>query len=506
MNNQNFKWFTYVIVAVTLGTIALQIYWNHKNYLINKQQLVNDVQFCLDNAVEYYYADLAESSTVSLAFQSQNSDSLQSSKADSIFLQSSLIRSQHLSNNMNKLMLDSIETANTNDLTIIKIINGDTIISNNVGESRMPEHFQFNTPESVDISFDSINRGYLHSLTSRVLISLADTNLQLNKIDSLFKIQLNSKQIDIDYGLSYRSKFHDSTAINQKIISSAQLSTNSSSPYLHNGDSLNVFYNNPTRTILKRILASIILSTLLVLAVITILFYQLYIIKRQKQLAEVKNDLISNITHEFKTPISTIGVAIESIRDFNIINDQKKTKAYLNMSSAQLEKLNVMVEKLLETATLDSKYLALQKESTDLVELLENCIEKHVLYLEGKKISYVKPSEPVMIAIDMFHFENAISNIIDNAVKYGGNDIRIELKATDQVVKISISDSGNSLTKGQKERVFEKFYRVPKGNTHDVKGFGIGLYYTKKIIENHGGNISLDNQSKTTKFIISIPI
>ncbi|MCK5401727.1 MAG: HAMP domain-containing histidine kinase, partial [Flavobacteriaceae bacterium] len=238
---------------------------------------------------------------------------------------------------------------------------------------------------------------------------------------------------------------------------------------------------------------------------ISCLFYLLKIIKHQKQLAEVKNDLISNITHEFKTPISTISVALESIKNFNVIDDKEKTKSYLDMSSSQLSKLNVMVEKLLETATLDSDSLDLNKEPVNITDLLQTIIDKHQIQTETKKINFRSSSENIIANVDVFHFENAINNIIDNAIKYGGNEISVYLKQHENTFEISISDNGKSLTKKNKDKIFEKFYRVSKGNTHDVKGFGIGLYYAKKIIEKHNGNIHLDLNNILTTFKISLP-
>ena len=132
-------------------------------------------------------------------------------------------------------------------------------------------------------------------------------------------------------------------------------------------------------------LSGILLSLLLSIAIISCLFYLLKTIKHQKQIAEVKNDLISNITHEFKTPISTIGVALESIKNFNVIDDKEKTKSYLEMSSTQLNKLNVMVEKLLETATLDSEDLDLNKDEIDIVVLISALLEKHKISLDDKQ-------------------------------------------------------------------------------------------------------------------------
>ena len=229
----------------------------------------------------------------------------------------------------------------------------------------------------------------------------------------------------------------------------------------------------------------------------------LKIIRQQKQLAEVKNDLISNITHEFKTPLATIGAAVEGIQTFNEANDPEKNKRYAKISEVQVHKLTGMVEKLLETATLDSEQLQLNKEPTDLVALLQNTTNKEAFLASGKNLLFTTNESELMHDIDVFHFENALNNLIDNAIKYGGNIIEMSLKRTTGNIEITISDGGNGLTTAESKQIFEKFYRVPKGNTHDVKGFGIGLYYTKKIVEKHDGTISVS--VKPTTFTIQLP-
>ena len=235
------------------------------------------------------------------------------------------------------------------------------------------------------------------------------------------------------------------------------------------------------------------------------MFYLVKIIKQQKELANIKNDLISNITHEFKTPIATISTAIEAIENFNVLDDKEKTKKYLSMSSIQLKKLHQMVEKLLETATLDSEQLYLKKEPIDTVELIKKIVAKHQLLCASKEISFQSNSETILMNVDGFHFENVISNLIDNAVKYGGNSIEIELNTDKKGTEISISDNGEGVEKAHQEKIFEQFYRVPKGNTHDVKGFGIGLYYCKKIIEKHQGMIGVNSTKNQTIFKIQLP-
>ncbi|MFT5243683.1 MAG: signal transduction histidine kinase [Glaciecola sp.] len=338
-------------------------------------------------------------------------------------------------------------------------------------------------------------------------------SLSLRGIDTLLQSELRRKDIGINYTIKYIDPstdidYYNSVEKDIELIDSIQLksflSTSSKSALLPKNSELSILFSTISNDIFKRIIWGIVISTLLVLAVISCLFYLLQIIKRQKQLAEVKNDLISNITHEFKTPIATIGVALESLQSFNMIDDKEKRKTYLDMSRSQLSKLNTMVEKLLETATLNSDNLELNFDNYNISEVITSIIEKHKFQAKDKSISY-DIEATVFAHVDIFHFENAINNCIDNAYKYGGDTMHIVVKKDANHIYISISDNGSSLIKADKERVFEKFYRVPKGNTHDVKGFGIGLYYTKEIIEKHSGSIQLDLKPQLTTFKIQLP-
>jgi len=365
--------------------------------------------------------------------------------------------------------------------------------------------------ENID-STDSlkVEKSDFEVLTSKIVISIKNDSLDLKKVDSLLKSDLDRKNINLDYSLEYNDSIkvntnykvitHDHKRNGHKLI----LSNTSMSTFLPKNSELKILYENENWVVLQKSLSGIVISTLLVLAVISCLFYLLKIIKEQKQIAEVKNDLISNITHEFKTPIATIGVALESIQSFDVLKDADKTKSYLKMSNEQLSKLNTMVEKLLETATLDSENLELNLDSYNISEVITSSIEKYKIQYPDKSISaYIEPD--VMTKVDVFHFENAVNNIIDNAFKYGGDLITVKLKTQNRDIHLEISDNGNTLTKANKDRIFEKFYRVPKGNTHDVKGFGIGLYYSKKIIEKHQGQILLTLSNNLTSFNITLP-
>lgn len=494
MNDARYRLILCVIITVIIGTIGIQVYWNYKNYNVNKQQLINDVQASLDTSVEKYYTNLAKKETLEFAFRSSSNNDLldQNKSLDSVMHYIDIARSS--TSNLDSINLGFGEK--------IKFYKGDNIdsliktIDNNSSIRRTRIH---------NVLGDSIITKDFEMLTSKVIFSLTSDSLQLRKIDSIFNEEINTKNLDITYklDLSYNEKHSDS--LPNKLSKSSNLYTVSKSPFLPPHNNLSASFSNSTKEILKRILTGILLSTLLVLVVISCLFYLLKIIKHQKQIAEVKNDFISNITHEFKTPIATIGVALESIKNFNVIDDKEKTKSYINMSNNQLNKLNVMVEKLLETASLDSENLQLKKEGNNVTHLLQNIVNKHTLELENKSLTYSHPENDIMVNIDAFHFENALNNIIDNAVKYGGKQIKVTLEKNTIGFTVTISDDGKGLTKEHKDKIFEKFYRIPKGNTHDVKGFGIGLYYAKKIIEKHDGAIHLNIENQWTTFKISIP-
>ncbi len=486
MNEKKYKWLLYLIVTTVLLTIVVQCYWNYKNYLQNKQNFINQVQVSFDNALDTYYADLAESNQ--MTFIDIEADSLK------------------FKDELNHINPDLIIRKVQEDYKgkIDKEISGFTqIIDSDSGFtfSKKENHIKRIKVIKGKKAADSLK--LIKGITS-IFISIHNDTLDFKKLTPIINDELKRKQLDIDYLLEHYKNDSLFNAYNIEFDSPDFLKTKSKSTFLKQNESLEITYPNATKIILKRSALSLLMSTILVLAIISCLLYLLKIIKNQKQLAEVKNDLISNITHEFKTPIATIGVAIESIKSFNVIDDKEKTKTYLDMSNNQLSKLNVMVEKLLETATLDSDSLKLKRDNYNISDILQTIVEKHKIQTE-KSINYAATSNKITANIDVFHFENAINNILDNAIKYGGNTINIDLSQNPIAFTISISDDGNSLTKANKEKIFEKFYRVPKGNTHDVKGFGIGLYYAKKITEKHDGTIHLDLENNKTTFKMSLP-
>lgn len=508
MASKQFHWIPYSIIATILVTIVVQFYWNYNNFIINKQRVTNDIRISLDNALEEYYADIAKTDFLTIIKSDVQGASWTNRTRDSIEI-SQLTIGINDKNKSDSLLLNIKEELNSKLL-----LENKKPLDSIRGYTQLLKHdkgFHYEHGKAIEDvrvlkgkkAFDSLK--VLQKSLGTILISMERDTLEYKKIDSLLTLQFKQKNITTNHSLLHYKRdslFHNS---NPKLDLTSALSVSSKSTYLKPSENIYLKFQNPYKDAIKLSFSGILISLLLSIAIITCLLYLLHIIKHQKQLAEVKNDLISNITHEFKTPIATISVALESIKNFNALESKEKTMTYLDMSSDQLTKLNVMVEKLLETSTLDSENLVLNKDCINITKPIEQLVEKHNMQKEGKPIRFVSTPEIIMSDVDAFHFENAINNILDNAVKYGGDDISVEMIKNKADINISISDSGTSLNKNNKDHIFEKFYRVPKGNTHDIKGFGIGLYYTKKIIEKHDGSIQLLLKNNATTFQIILP-
>lgn len=459
---------------------------------------MNEVQLALDNAVETYYADIAKSDTYSFIL----ADSMEGDSAFVSAFGSTWAAGNHIHDKTSGKSLSFSSKSNDSAGGNVQLTVGNI---NRVAKDSLLRVLDPTRISSLKLVADSMfsQRLKFKSFANKVFISMS-REIDLSKLHENVAEELARKNLDIAFALKSMDRGETTDSYNQPESPRYQMSTLANTTYQQGTEKLEMRYTNASLTILKRGLTDLIISVLISLTVIGALLYLYRIINQQKQLAEIKNDLISNITHEFKTPIATVATAIEGIANFNELNDPGKTKKYLDISSEQLKKLNVMVEKLLETATLDTGALELNKTPVNLSLLLHTMIEKYSMVAQNKDILLLDESRDVVIEADAFHLENAISNLIDNAVKYGGDHIRVSLARQQGSVQVVVQDDGGFIEKGHKERVFDKFYRIPKGNQHDVKGFGIGLYYSKKIIEKHGGTLELVLAPDSTSFEVAI--
>jgi two-component system phosphate regulon sensor histidine kinase PhoR len=261
--------------------------------------------------------------------------------------------------------------------------------------------------------------------------------------------------------------------------------------------------------LLKRITSPILFSLFLV--GLTILSFVLLYrnMKKQQRLAELKNDFISNITHELKTPIATVGVAIEALKNFNAIQDPARTKEYLDISSNELQRLNLLVDKVLKLSMFEKKEIQLSLETLDLKSLVDEVIASMRLQLEKKNASVsLTHSGNSSLRGDRLHLLSVVFNLVDNAIKYSNEDlaIKIDVSEKENSVVLKIADNGIGIPDEYKTKVFEKFFRVPVGNIHNAKGYGLGLSYVATVVKKHNGTITVENNpGGGTGFIITLP-
>ena len=255
---------------------------------------------------------------------------------------------------------------------------------------------------------------------------------------------------------------------------------------------------------------SLVISTLVIFIVFLILSYSITIILKQKKLSEIKNDFINNMTHELKTPISTISISSEVLLSQSISEHPKKISEYAAIIKKENKRLELLVEKVLQTAQLSESEFTLQKEEGNIHEIIQKCVQSFGIIINtanGSLKTNFQATDPI-IRMDKTHLINVISNLIDNAVKYSSNAPSIVIYSSniDNGIKVIVEDKGKGMSKEECKLIFDQFYRVPTGSVHDVKGFGIGLFYVKRILSKHGGKIEVKSEiNKGTKMIFWLP-
>ena len=242
------------------------------------------------------------------------------------------------------------------------------------------------------------------------------------------------------------------------------------------------------------VIGSLIFTIIILLTFGTTLYY----IRKQKILSEIKSDFINNMTHEFKTPIATIGLAADALESPKVIGVEKPTLYYLDIIRQENKRMNNQVERVLQMALIEQGKLQIDMQETDVHGIIQNCIKVVELLVQKNKgsISSSLRASCHILNIDEIHFANVMNNLLDNAIKYTNKppDIMIETYNQQNMLYIRISDNGVGMSKEVQKHIFDKFYRKPMGNIHNVKGFGLGLSYVKAVIEAHRGGISVSSE------------
>ncbi len=275
-------------------------------------------------------------------------------------------------------------------------------------------------------------------------------------------------------------------------------------------DVLLLYFPKQERFLLVQLTGMLAVSLLILLTLLGAFVYSITTIIRQKKLSEMKTDFINNMTHEFKTPISTVALACEALTDKDIKKSDSLYNNYISIISEENRRLGMMAEKILQTAILEKGDLSLRFELIDLHEIINEVVRTMRIQIEirdGEIIPKLQAEHSKLLA-DKVHITNIITNLLDNANKYTPSKPRVEISTANYQLGIllTISDNGLGISKQNQKRIFEKLYRVPTGNIHNVKGYGLGLSYVKFIVEMHKGSITVDSEpGNGSSFQIYLP-
>jgi two-component system phosphate regulon sensor histidine kinase PhoR len=342
------------------------------------------------------------------------------------------------------------------------------------------------------------------------VIRRAFNNHNLQNFPFEFAIFSSSFTSDPEMSEKYFTLYSDS-ANNKNHIIALEPQSGSSYENLVREEYLSVIVPHQKTIIWKEMIWFIMGAILFTLIITTAFFITIRTLLKQKKLSEIKSDFINNMTHEFKTPLATISLAVDALKNEKVRNDAEKTNYFTAIIKEENKRMNKQVETILQAALLDKQEVKLKLKKLSAHDLIVSALNNINLQVEEKqgKMEVHMNAEKDMIMADEVHFTNLINNLLDNAVKYSKENPQIKLTTqnTGGYLKIKIEDNGIGMNKETLNRIFEKFYRAHTGNVHNVKGFGLGLSYVKTMVLAHNGHIKAESVlGKGSTFIVTIPL
>jgi two-component system phosphate regulon sensor histidine kinase PhoR len=341
------------------------------------------------------------------------------------------------------------------------------------------------------------------NLEPRVIDSVLRVHFEYHGLDTVFQLKVVKcatgevlfQKLNIDKPHGYSSRHRISLSC------------------LHSAEShhMEVTFDRPRRLLLRDLITWLGASTIFLLVVVLSFGFIVMTIIRQKKISEMKNDFINNMTHEFKTPIANISLASEVLKRPGICEDPERLRKYVDIVTQENLRMRAQVDRILQVAVRNRDDLHVTKQPTDIHELIRDAVDNICLEdcVKGAVVDFDFNADKPELMIDPVHFTNIIHNLLDNAQKYTAQDPRITIrtKTSGKFFTVEFEDNGIGISSEYQQHIFDKFYRVPTGNLHNVKGTGIGLYYVKTMVEAHGGTITVKSDpGKGSKFIINLPL
>jgi signal transduction histidine kinase len=396
----------------------------------------------------------------------------------------------------------------TTNINITQLIqDGINIGLHEAGKELRKTKIEFHNPPPPDAPTSADQQPFPKHMRAKDMLvksRILNDTIAIEQIDSAYKKALAYNGITAVFHITKDSLFKPDS------ISGTKFNTSKVPVGFLSKNAYQASFDAPTLFLLSNMAPEMALSILMV-AFIAVTFLFLYKnLLAQRRLALMKNDFISNITHELKTPIATVNVAIEALRNFDALQSPERTKEYLDISAAELQRLSMLVDKVLKLSMFENKEIELQKENFDLKQLIEEVMYSMRLQFEkqGATVNFKTMGPDFNIHADRLHITSVVYNLFDNALKYSKDKplINVELASIANEMVLSVADKGIGIAPDYADKIFDKFFRVPSGDHHNIKGYGLGLSYAAEVIRKHGGTILLDSElGKGSRFTVKLP-
>ena len=481
------RWLVFVSGIALLCLVGIQLYWVKNSMELRRQEFASGVPRAMNQAVldleEYeMMLRMAELSTSSVSIQSEE---------------------------QNSLVVTYIDPSRDTLLSSVHSASADSLLFSEWGEAGLnQEAILAQSGLLTDIMDGIVSLDISRSAADRV-----DTLV----LDSLLRSHLSNEGITAEFRAAVFNR------IQQPEILSAR-DTPFRDKFLAEGYGTQIFPHDPlcepaylrlwfphqNRYLWRSLWMMLAVSALIMLLVVLLFSYSIRTIYRQKKLSDVKNDFINNMTHELKTPIATISLACEALNDPDMRAAEGSVKTYVGMISDENKRLGVLVENVLRTAIFEQGDMHLRIDTLNIHDIIKSVIRNVAIQVkqrQGSVMTQLNAVDP-LIEGDALHLTNVVYNLIDNAIKYSDEKPVVQISTEDgeNELIIRFADNGIGISRENQSRVFDKLYRVPTGNVHNVKGFGLGLSYVKGVIEKHHGAVKLDSEPKKgSTFTLHIP-
>jgi len=524
MNKLFFRLLVLLMSLSLIGIILVQVYWFNTSFKNNEEQFRFHVKQVIGNVAEklqkqeaYSFIDKYKKLKDSIGKEPQKSDFLEfgyyqrNSRTNETIIYSNNIISEdyNISSSFFDKKIDSLKLKNFSSKRVTEVYNNG-IDNSGLGQKVTPD-LKIQKTGKLDILDNAQFEIFFKDIASAKPLQERVSKERLKK---MLSDELNQYGVKTPFEFGIYSNGL-ATKIQSDKFRYAKNDTYTIPIFTDNEGNnkyqLLVCFPQKEKFFFSDLVGITILSIVFTLIIIIAYSSALNQLIRQRHISEIKTDFINNMTHEFKTPIATINLALDAIKNPKIIDDKERVHRYLQMIRDENKRMHAQVENVLRISKLEKKELDISKESNNVQEIIDEAIEHVNLIIEDRQgtITTHFNANRTTVLLNDVHFTNVIVNILDNAIKYSPNEPRIDIYTENvkDFVIIKIKDQGAGMSKVALKRIFEKFYREHTGDLHNVKGHGLGLAYVKRIIDDHNGQIFAESEKgKGSTFIIKIPL